>query len=311
MWRPLLLFTLLGGLLFAGERAFLREPPRPEPVRISAERLAALEADVAGLGADRSEAALASLVQSEVDDELLYRRALELGFDRDDPVVRRRLVQNLRFAGAGPERDDASLYQEALELGMDRSDPLVHRRLVQRMRLTLEAQALAPEPTEAELRAWYAAHPERFEEPARTRFVQLYFAREHADAARALQRKLAAQGAGPDAPDARGEPFLHPAAQPPLSDSELALRFGAEFADGLAAVPAGAWQGPIASAYGHHLVFVVERMPAGLAPFDEVRETVRLGFLAERRERVLEQELSRMRAGVEVIVEGSAPRAVP
>ena len=106
--------------------------------------------------------------------------------------------------------------------------------------------------------------------------------------------------------DAQGEPFLHPPAQPPLSDQELALRFGADFAAALAPLPAGAWQGPIPSAYGQHLVYVVERTPAGLAPFERVREPVRLGFLAERRARVLAEELARMRAEVEVVVEGAS-----
>jgi parvulin-like peptidyl-prolyl isomerase len=309
VWRPLLLFSVLGALLFGADRAFLRTPPRPEPVRISKAQLASLESEVAALGGAQSEDALASMVQAEVDDELLYRKALAAGLDRDDPVVKRRLVQNLRFAGADENRSDADLYQEALELGLDKSDPLVRRRLVQQVRMAIEAQALSPEPTEAELRAWYAANPARFEEPARTRFVQLYFAREHAAAASALLRELAAASSGPDSPDAQGEPFLHPAAQPPLSDQELALRFGAEFASALAALPTGSWQGPIPSAYGQHLVYVVERTPAGVAPFESVREPVRLGFLAERRARVLADELARMRHGVEVVVEGAAPTA--
>ena len=83
-------------------------------------------------------------IRAEVDDELLYRKAKRLGFDRDDPVVQRRLVQNMRFAGADPERDAASLYAEALDLGMHESDPVVRRRLVQRMRLAIEAEALCP-----------------------------------------------------------------------------------------------------------------------------------------------------------------------
>jgi parvulin-like peptidyl-prolyl isomerase len=302
VWRPLLLFTALGALLFAGERAFWTEPERPEPVRISAARLEALQREVAGLGS-QSEAALASLVQAEVDDELLYRHARALGFDKDDPVVMRRLVQNLRFAGAGEERDDASLYREALDLGLDRSDPLVRRRMVQRMRMAIEARALSPEPTDAELQAWYAAHPERFDQPARTRFVQLYFARDHAAAARAELERLRAANAAPDADDAQGEPFLHPAEQPPLSDSELALRFGADFAAALAPLPVGAWQGPVASAYGHHLVYVQERTQAGVAPFESVREQTRLGFLADRRAQVLAATLAELREGVEVKIE--------
>ncbi len=302
MWRPLLRFALLGALLFTAERVFLAEPPRPQPVVLSAARLEALRAEAARLGFPQDERALAALVQAEVDDELLYRRALELGLDRDDPVVQRRLVQNLRFAGAGPERDDASLYAEALALGLDRSDPVVRRRLVQRMRLVLEARALAAEPSEAELRARYEADAARFALPARTRFAQLYFAREHAAAAQAVKARLQTEQAPPEAAGAQGEPFLHPALQPPQSEAELAGRFGVDFARAVTGLPPGAWEGPVESAYGHHLVYVYERTPAGRAPYESVRSQLRLGMQAERRARILEAELARLRAGALVVM---------
>jgi parvulin-like peptidyl-prolyl isomerase len=309
VWRPLLRFALLGALLFTAERVFLSKPPRPEPVVLSGARLEALRDEAARFGGEpQGEKALAALVQNEVDDELLYRRALELGLDRDDPVVQRRLVQNLRFAGAGPERDDASLYAEALALGLDRSDPVVRRRLIQRMRLVLEAEALATEPSEAELRARYEADALRYAEPARTRFVQLYFAREHADAARVARVRLQAQPSAPEAAAELGEPFLHPALQPPQSEAELAARFGVEFARALSGLATGVWEGPIESAYGQHLVYVQERTPAGRAPFESVRSQVRLGVQAERRARILEAELARLRDGVEVVMQAAAPR---
>jgi hypothetical protein len=297
VWRPLLRFALLGAALFAAERIFLAEPPRPQPVVLSAARLEALRDEAARLGGPQRESALAALVQAEVDDELLYRRALELGLDRDDPVVQRRLVQNLRFAGADPEQDDASLYAEALALGLDRSDPVVHRRLVQRMRLVLEAQALSVEPTEAELHARYEADAVRYSQPERTRFVQLYFVPEHAAAAQVLMARLRAQPLDVEAAGALGEPFLYPALQPPQSELELAARFGVEFARAVSGLSPGAWEGPVESAYGHHLVYVIERTPAEQAPFEGVRQQIRLAVQAERRARILEAELARLRAG--------------
>jgi parvulin-like peptidyl-prolyl isomerase len=312
VWRPLLRFAVLGALLFAGERLWLREPSPPEPVLIPAARLEALREQALALGARPDEQALAALVQAEVDDELLCRRARELGLDRDDPVVIRRLVQNLRFAGADASRDDASLYAEALELGLDRSDPVVRRRLVQRARMAIEAEAPVPEPSEAELRARYEADAARFTQPARTRIAQLYFARGREDAARALLAQLRAEGAAPAQAAGRGDPFLHPLEQPPLSDDELAARFGRELADAIAPLPQGSWQGPLPSAYGLHLVYVQERTPAGRAPFESVREQLALRLRAEQRARALEAELARLRAGVEVRIESAtAESATP
>jgi len=313
MWRAFLRFFLLGALLFAADRVLLREPGTAEPVVVSGTRLEALRQESLRFGGAQDPAALAALVQAEVDDELLYRRARALGLERDDPVVVQRLVMNLRFAGADPERDDASLYEEALSLGLDRSDPIVRRRLVQRMRLELEGAAQGPDPTEAELRQRYEADAARYQLPARTRFAQLYFARGHEAQARAALAALQAEHAAPADAAARGEPFLHPFAQPAQADTELAARFGREFAEALAVLPVGTWQGPVPSAYGQHLVYVEERTPAGQAPFETVREQLRLSVLAERRARSLAQELARMREGVPVLIEGAgnAPAATP
>ena len=131
-----------------------------------------------------------------MNDELLYREARRQGFVLDDPVVQRRLVQNMRFAGADSERDAASLFSEALKLGMDRSDPVVRRRLVQRMRLAIESEALEPEPTQAELRERYDAHRDSYRQAARVRLVQIFFDGEPAGEARTELERLRDSGAG-------------------------------------------------------------------------------------------------------------------
>ena len=117
MFRILLHFSLLGTALFAVDRVFLTEPPppyEPPPVVVPAARVAELlrSAWLRGSGPPTDEE-LAALVGPEVDDELLYREAIALGFDRGDPVIFNRLVMNMRFAGAGEERESADLYQEA------------------------------------------------------------------------------------------------------------------------------------------------------------------------------------------------------
>jgi hypothetical protein len=236
----------------------------------------------------------------------LYREAIARGYERDDPVVFRRLVQNLRFAGAPDERDDASLLEEALALHMHDSDPVVRRRLVQLVRLDLESRALAGDPDEAELRAYYERNAARYRSPERVRCTQLYFRGAHERAARGLLARLRQQGTAPDQALRLGEPFLHGAEQPPSSREELAGRFGDAFAASVFAAQPGAWEGPIASAYGVHLVFVQEREPERALGFEEVREPLRLAVIAERRAAALEQGLRALRARARVVIEAPA-----
>ena len=279
--------------MFVVDRWWWAEVPPAEPVVVDAARLSELsDRFVARMGRPPVASELDGLIQADVDEELLYREALARGFDRDDPVIHRRLVQNMRFAGGGDERDAGELYAEALELGLDRQDPVVRRRLIQRMRLAIEATALEPEPSDAELRDAYDADRERYTRAARVALHHVFF--KNAERAEAASPALPEGGPGPDV--SVGDPFLHAAAQPLQSHRELAQRFGAEFADGVFALEPGAWSEPIASAYGAHLVWIHERRDASIAPFEEVRDRVRYAVLATRRERALEQALATLRA---------------
>ena len=302
MWRSLLRFGLLGLALFTADRLLDREPPAP--VVVPASRVAAVRAELAAWQRrPPSDEELARALEPEIEEELLYREALRRGYDRGDPVVYRRLVQNLRFAGADPERDDLSIYEEARALGLHESDVVVRRRLVQRMRLDLEAAALAEAPSEAALRSHYESGLERYESPGRVAFRQLFFREGRRADAELAAAALRAEAASADAQPAGTDAFLHPAEQPSQSQSELAERFGAVFAEAVFAAEPGAWSGPLASAYGDHLVFVREREPARTLPFEAVRERVRFSWLAEARRRALREGLAALRSAAEVRIE--------
>jgi parvulin-like peptidyl-prolyl cis-trans isomerase-like protein len=301
--RPLVQFALLGAALFAADRLWWSRAA-PEPLVIPAARVAAAtEGLERALGRAPTPAEVERALAPEVEDELLYRAGIAHGYERDDPVVFRRLVQNLRFAGAPDTRDDASLFEEALALGLHETDPVARRRLVQRMRLDLEAGAPDAEPDEAALRAHYARHAAAYQSPARVRCTQLYFRGDRERAARALLAKLRADAALPERAQTLGDPFLYGAEQPLQTHDDLAGRFGTAFADGVFAAPSGAWSGPIPSSYGVHLVFVHEREEPRALGFDEVRAMLRHELVAERRTAALERGLYALRREVRVVLE--------
>ena len=59
------------------------------------------------------------------------------------------------------------------------------------------------------------------------------------------------------------------------SASEVSSQFGAKFAEQLAALTPGQWQGPVDSGYGVHLVLVTERSDGRLPALGEIRDAVR------------------------------------
>ena len=96
------------------------------------------------------------------------------------------------------------LYREALRLGLERDDPVIRRRLARKMGDLAAAEAETAQPTDADLRGWLAAHPKRFATGAAVSFEQRSFASEQA--ARAglvrLRRGNAALGEARDVPAA-------------------------------------------------------------------------------------------------------------
>jgi len=72
--------------------------------------------------------------------------------------------------------DEEVLRREAVRLGLDRDDVIVRRRLVQKMTYLLEEQHPTSEPTRTELQAWLDAEPNRYTVPAQFTFEHVFFA---------------------------------------------------------------------------------------------------------------------------------------
>lgn len=170
------------------------------------------------------------------------------------------------------------LAREARELELDRDDTVVRRRLAQKMTFLLEDTARLGEPTDADLRALYDAGRARFDRPARSSFVQVYFNRDKrgvraAEDARRTLAQLGRSGALANVA-ALGDSSLLPAELKDADEQAIASQFGAAFAHAVAALAPGAWQGPIESGFGLHLVRVTGRQEARPRPFDEVRSAL-------------------------------------
>ena len=67
----------------------------------------------------------------------------------------------------------------------------------------------------------------------------------------------------------------------------LGKEFGPGFAQAVAKLAPGSWQGPIESGYGWHLVFVDPSIPGRVPAFEEVEPDVKTAWLAEQKAHAL------------------------
>lgn len=183
--------------------------------------------------------------------------------------------------------EEEALVRRALELGLDQNDTVIRRRLAQRMRFLIEDTAPVPEPDELQLRAWVAAHPERYGAPPRTSFEQIFFSRakrggnldrDANDAARNLK-------ANPES-TVESDPFPRGRLFERYDKDAIVKAFGLNFSEMLDELPVGEWQGPIESSYGLHLVKVTLRAPASPPSLEAVRERARNDWIYEQRKRL-------------------------
>lgn len=241
--EPLVYFLLAGAALFLVSAAFTGDD-RGTIVVSAAERTRLADQWQAQIGRPPTETEMNGLVEQWLREEIYYREALALGLDADDVIIRRRLAQKLAF-------------------------------------LT-EDLAAGDDPGADALRDYYERHAERYTEPARFSFSHAYFSRErradaHADADAALV------GLHGDA-DPGGDPFMLQRRYVERSEREIGELFGRDFAAAVAGLDTtSAWQGPVASAYGWHLVRLEARRPPRQPALDEITARVAADLRQARR----------------------------
>jgi peptidyl-prolyl cis-trans isomerase C len=308
---PLLHFLLIGGVLLGlrawwapQERAGVGGRPR---IILAAADLARLrEVWVEAHDTPPGPAEEQTMVRDAIDEEILYREGLARGFDRQDDAVRERLVRLAGFVSEDAVGGRDALERAARQLGLQRSDLVIRRHLVEMMRLALGWLGPDDLPSEADLEAWLARHAEQFRMPPRVRLTHVYLSEDArgtavASDAAVLLGELRRTGAGPEAAAGRGDVFIR-GTEIDASVAELARAFGAGFAAAVEGAPVGAWVGPVRSSYGLHLVWVQDRVAAGMPPLASVRTRVLHGWLRERSDERAREAMEALRARYDVVV---------
>ncbi len=200
------------------------------------------------------------------------------------------------------------LYREGLVMGLDRDDPVVRRRIAQKVEFILEG-AIPATPTEAELQAWLDSHSEKYSVESRYSLRQVYFdpARHGEAIAQVISRGQAALKKGRD--DV-GDPTMLPATMT-ASASDIARVFGNEFEIALRTLPLGAWQGPVSSGFGIHLVELQTREAGHNATLNEVRDAVTRDLMYARSEEATNASYEKVKATYNVRIDDATVAQAP
>ena len=208
------------------------------------------------------------------------------------------------------------LYREALEMGLDRDDQIIRRRMRQKLEFLTADLVASIEPSEEELQAYLDADPDRYRQESTLSFTQIYF-QEHsgADAPDRARAALQDLRLNPDRdPEMIGDPFLHPAVYRDFSERALMSVFGEEFGGQVVALPVGEWSGPVTSAFGVHVVRLSAFEAGRPSELAEVRDAVYRDLTSERTRDAEQQFFEGLLAQYTVTVEwpdGMEPLEIP
>ncbi len=266
--EPLFQFLVVGVVLFVLFAAAGRESNEDTAILIDADDIRLLsERWAMQWHRPPTDEELRNLVDGLVREEVLYREALALGLDRDDTVVRRRLVQKVEF---------------------------------------LIADTVSSEPANFELQAYFDANAEKYRQSARVSMTHIYLNPDERGAsieedARRLLESLRAANLG--RAEDHGDRFMLGHDYTSASPAALDRDFGTGFGEAVLALPVGEWSGPVRSGYGLHLVRLRDRTESRLLVLEEVRERVLVDYMDERRRQADEETYERLRQRYDIRID--------
>jgi hypothetical protein len=199
-------------------------------------------------------------------------------------------------------------YREGLAMGLDSGDLIIRRRLRQKLELLAEDVIALDAPTEEALQAYLDENAGDYRLEPRYSLRQIYFSTDYRDEdtaadARALLEQLRTGEVEDSDWESLGDRIALPAETRGARASALAARFGDRFAESLAGLEPGEWQGPVQSGFGLHLVYLDAVVEGRAVTLDEARDEVLRDYEAQRLRESIDTLYDRLRKRYEIVVE--------
>jgi hypothetical protein len=250
------------------------------------------------------------------DDEIVVTRGVQEHLIRGFSRAWQRPPTQSEFNGIVDDwiREEIA-YREGIGMSLDTDDTVIRRRLRQKMEMLAEDIVSLAEPTEEDLRTYLADNQDKYvAEPIYT-LRQIYFSGDRRgdtvvqDAEQALL--LLTTGPQISNPETMGDPFSLPHRYVREPERSLQAAFGRDFANALAELEHGAWQGPVRSGYGLHLVLIENYLPGGPLSLEDAEREVRRDWENQRRIEAIDTLYERLGEQYTITVEPMSADETP
>ncbi len=198
--------------------------------------------------------------------------------------------------------EDEILLREAYKRGFDKNDYRVRKRILNIMRSSMSE--VIPEPSVAQLRAYYEENKKRFRTSPSRSFEQVYFSFASAKQPDNPEQFLEKLKGMPDITNmgqfssTLGNRFTQ------TSFQSTAITFGKPFAQIVFDMPLNQWRGPVESFRGIHYVRVTAEHDPELAPFEQMESFLRTDYVMQKARQSQIDKIVELKKNYNVVVEG-------
>ena len=205
----------------------------------------------------------------------------------DDEIVR--IINNLV--------EEEILYREALNLGLDQDDKIIKRRLAQKISF-LKQESIVDTPSNNELLDYFNKNKDKyFIEPTFT-FTHYYFSNEND----ALERSNEATNQISKNLDVTSDPFFLGKNFVDVSLKSIKSDFGENFATYFNNFKINEWSGPVESAYGYHIILVINSHDGYYPDITVVLKQVEIDLLQSKRDKAVSEYLDNIKSEYKIYI---------
>lgn len=174
-------------------------------------------------------------------------------------------------------------FREAKKMGLDKDDEIIRRRLIQKYDFLQTDLAEVSSPTDKELIKFYNDNSGDFQKVATVSFSHIFFSTDNSSDSNTKQRALEVlnqlNSGSVQLASETGDRFPLQYDYTDQSELDLQQNFGNKpIANELFKAPLNTWTGPVQSGYGWHLIYVTKINTTSLIPFESVKEDVKIKY---------------------------------
>lgn len=198
--------------------------------------------------------------------------------------------------------EDEILLREAYKRGIDKNDYRVRKRLLSVMRSSL--LEVVPQPTTAQLRAFYDDNKDRYKTSPSISFKHVYFSFAGKKTPTDPEQFVTILENSDDIAKL-GDLSMMGNTFSKASFTGIARNFGKPFAESIFELPLNKWSGPVESFVGFHYVRLTGRHDPELPRFEKMESYLRTDYLMEKSRASVTRKIDEMSKGYKIVVEGA------